>query len=135
MSQKQSSVIMLQIQTCLLPSRDKAMNHRHHPFFKRLATIFSLFYNGYYTKRPAYVLALFLCISNLHDTPSVSPLPSRQILTLPRPRLLTQFYGITINPIGDTGFEPVTLSVLPVLRTTISTNLRELPSARFFSGI
>lgn len=37
--------------------------------------------------------------------------------------------GITINPIGDTGFEPVTLPVLPVLRTTISTNLRELPSA------
>nr|DAI95446.1 MAG TPA: hypothetical protein [Caudoviricetes sp.] len=28
--------------------------------------------------------------------------------------------GITVNPIGDTGFEPVTLPVLPVLRTTIS---------------
>lgn len=43
-----------------------------------------------------------------------------------------QFNGITVNPIGDTGFEPVTLPVLPVLRTTISTNLEELPPRAFF---
>jgi len=40
--------------------------------------------------------------------------------------------GITVNPIGDTGFEPVTLPVLPVLRITISTNLEELPPRAFF---
>ncbi len=38
------SWIASKVDTCLLPSRDKAMNHRHHPFFKRLPTIFSLFY-------------------------------------------------------------------------------------------
>ncbi len=40
--------------------------------------------------------------------------------------------GMTINPIGDTGLEPVTLPVLPVLRITISTNLEELPPRAFF---
>lgn len=33
----QSLAIMLQIQTCLLPSRDKAMNHRHHPFIQEIS--------------------------------------------------------------------------------------------------
>nr|DAW19144.1 MAG TPA: hypothetical protein [Bacteriophage sp.] len=37
MSQMQSLAIMLQIQTCLFPSRNKAMNHRHHPFIQAIS--------------------------------------------------------------------------------------------------
>lgn len=40
------------------------------------------------------MLALFFTYtSNLHDTPSVSPLPPRQALTLPLPQLLNHWQG------------------------------------------
>lgn len=32
-----SSATTLDKQTCLLPSRDKAMNHRHHPFIQEIS--------------------------------------------------------------------------------------------------
>lgn len=40
MSQMRALVAVLHILTTLFLSRDKALNHKHHPLFKRLATIF-----------------------------------------------------------------------------------------------
>nr|DAH02141.1 MAG TPA: hypothetical protein [Caudoviricetes sp.] len=54
-----SSVTMLDKQTCLLPSRDKAMNHRHHPFIQEISHHLFTFLRKYYTKRLIIMLVCF----------------------------------------------------------------------------